>query len=424
MGEIKYIQRDTNGSIKLDAEYIGTDSAGKHMEYILTEENGKLILTPSIHSLSRLYIEPTSACNLNCVTCIRRTWSEKPGFMEMSAFNALVSQLKEFSSLESIMFGGFGEPMHHPEIFNMIAALKVLGLKVEITTNGTMLNKESFEKLFSSGLDTLWVSIDSTETSTFNAIREGADFGGIHDNLKLFKRMNQESDKKMTLGIAFVATKDNVDELSKLRSFAANVWAEKISVSNVIPYDREMESKMLCRKVLFKPLAYTKAEEERIGFKEIIIPEISLPRIDYNETTKDALHDIRGSMMKVKLLNETFKAYDDHCRFVHDRISFIRWDGMVSPCMGLLHSYTTFLNGNERRMNEYTLGSIREKSLKEIWGSSEYKEFRESVFEFEFSPCVLCGGCKDINSNEADCRTDSSPVCGGCLWAQGVIQCP
>lgn len=424
MGEIKYLKRDAKGDLMINSNELGKASASRHQEYIITEENGRLILTPSIHSLSRLYIEPTSACNLSCVTCIRRTWNEAPGFMTMETFDALLDQIIEFKSLESIMFGGFGEPMHHPDIFNMVSSLKSMGLKVEMTTNGTMLNEESLKRLFESGLDALWVSIDSTETATFNMIREGADFGGIYDSLKLFKRINQESERKMTLGIAFVATKDNVKELSNLRSFAASVWAEKISVSNVIPYDREMEDKMLCRKVLFKPLAYTSAEEAKLGFKEIILPEISLPRMDYNELTKDGLHDIRGSMMKVKTLNETFNSYDDHCRFIHDRISFVRWDGMVSPCMGLLHSYTTYLNGNERRMNEYTLGNILEKPFKEIWDSQEYAEFRESVYKFEFSPCVLCGGCKDINSNESDCRTEGSPVCGGCLWAQGVIQCP
>jgi MoaA/NifB/PqqE/SkfB family radical SAM enzyme len=424
MGKIKYLKKESNGSINISSDDIGEISAAKHQEYIITEENGKLILTPSIHSLSRLYIEPTSACNLSCVTCIRRTWDEAPGFMTKDTFDTLLKQLSDFTALESVMFGGFGEPMHHPEIFNMIRSLKSLGLKVEMTTNGTMLNAESLKELFDTGLDSIWVSIDSTETLTFNAIREGADFSGIYESLKLFKRMNQDSKRKLTLGIAFVVTKDNVKDLSNLRSFAASVWAEKISVSNVIPYDREMEGKMLCRKVLFKPLAYTKDEEQRMGFKEIIIPEISLPRIDYTELTKDGLHDIRGSMMKVKTLNESFNSYDDHCKFIHDRISFIRWDGMVSPCMGLLHSYTTYLNGNERRMNEYTLGRISEKTFKEIWDSQEYRDFRESVYKFDFSPCVLCGGCKDINSNSSDCRTDSTPVCGGCLWAQGVIQCP
>jgi hypothetical protein len=29
-----------------------------------------------------------------------------------------------------------------------------------------------------------------------------------------------------------------------------------------------------------------------------------------------------------------------------------------------------------------------------------------------------------LESNEEDCYGNTFPVCGGCLWAQGVIQCP
>ncbi len=413
-----------DGKLDLNGESNSLTNSGKHQEYILTEENGKLILTPSIHSLSRLYIEPTSACNLNCVTCIRRTWKEAPGFMKMETFNLLLEQIDEFPTLESIMFGGFGEPMYHPQIFDMIASLKAKGLKVEITTNGTMLNEESFKKLHEAGLDELWVSIDSTDTTSFNEIREGAQFDSIYKSLLKIKSINQISERKITLGIAFVATTDNVDQLSNLRNFARSVFAEKISVSNVLPYDREMEEKMLYRKKLVKSPELVKSEINRPGWNKILEPLISIPKIDYTEVTKDGLHDVRAGFKMVKLLNEPYKAYDDYCRFIHERISFIRWDGMISPCMGLLHSYRTYLNGNERQMNEYTLGNIKDKTFREIWDSEEYTDFRERVYKFEFSPCVTCGGCKDVNSNETDCRTTGTPVCGGCLWAQGVIQCP
>ena len=44
--------------------------------------------------------------------------------------------------------------------------------------------------------------------------------------------------------------------------------------------------------------------------------------------------------------------------------------------------------------------------------------------EFNFSPCIQCGGCDFFESNQEDCIGSPMPACGGCLWAQGVIQCP
>lgn len=33
-------------------------------------------------------------------------------------------------------------------------------------------------------------------------------------------------------------------------------------------------------------------------------------------------------------------------------------------------------------------------------------------------------GCEMSEANEEDCLGNTFPACGGCLWAQGIIQCP
>ena len=92
--------------------------------------------------------------------------------------------------------------------------------------------------------------------------------------------------------------------------------------------------------------------------------------------------------------------------------------------MGLLHSHTSYLYGNERAIEAYFVGDVRDGDLKTIWDSKEYREFREKVDAFDFSPCHACGGCNYIDANKEDCFGSTFPACGGCLWAQGIIQCP
>jgi hypothetical protein len=117
-------------------------------------------------------------------------------------------------------------------------------------------------------------------------------------------------------------------------------------------------------------------------------------------------------------------APSQQCRFIQDRTTFVRWDGQVSPCMGLLHPYKTYLYGNERKIYSYALGDIRRSTLRKIWNSKEYRAFRERLRAFEFSPCHICGGCTLVDENKEDCFGNTFPACGACLWAQGVIQCP
>jgi len=59
-----------------------------------------------------------------------------------------------------------------------------------------------------------------------------------------------------------------------------------------------------------------------------------------------------------------------------------------------------------------------------VWRDPTLIAFRERVRAFEFSPCTLCDGCLLSETNDEDCYGNPFPTCGGCLWAQGVVQCP
>ena len=56
--------------------------------------------------------------------------------------------------------------------------------------------------------------------------------------------------------------------------------------------------------------------------------------------------------------------------------------------------------------------------------TAAYEAFRSKVREFHFSPCTICGHCSHVEGNEEDCYGNAFPTCGGCLWAEGLIQCP
>jgi hypothetical protein len=54
----------------------------------------------------------------------------------------------------------------------------------------------------------------------------------------------------------------------------------------------------------------------------------------------------------------------------------------------------------------------------------EHLSFRDRVQDFDFAECTICGSCDLAEKNEEDCIGNTFPTCGGCLWAQGVVQCP
>ena len=393
------------------AKFLGAEDT---TTFRVVKHQNKIEIYPNIHNLAKVYIEPTTLCNLNCRTCIRETWHEPLGSMKREVFDGLIEQLKEFKSLQSVMFGGFGEPTYHKEILYMIGQVKALGLKVEMVTNGTLLNEAMLQGMLDNGLDTLWVSFDGTSEDSFDDIRAGASFNEVVQNLRRLKELNRQSTHKIKVGIAFVVMKRNINELRKLGTLIKSVGAEMVSVSNVIPYSSDMLDQMVCENSLDNQSYYPNS-----------IP-INLPFIDKTETTKQTLFELFRNYNNINIMRNHIDTEAGSCRFVKERCTFIRWDGAVSSCMGLLHSYKTYFTCGrmEREVTAYVLGDTRENSLKTIWDGQEYHDFREKVDEFDFSPCLQCGPCDLAEKNEEDCFGNKFPTCGGCLWAQGVIQCP
>ena len=114
----------------------------------------------------------------------------------------------------------------------------------------------------------------------------------------------------------------------------------------------------------------------------------------------------------------------DRCPFVTDGAVVVGWDGGVSPCLPLLHTCTGYLHGYERIAQRHIIGNVNEQPLIDLWRDPAHGVFRERVRTFDFSPCTFCDGCLLSESNERDCYGNEFPTCGGCLWAQGIVQCP
>jgi MoaA/NifB/PqqE/SkfB family radical SAM enzyme len=115
---------------------------------------------------------------------------------------------------------------------------------------------------------------------------------------------------------------------------------------------------------------------------------------------------------------------NNRCPFIEGSVTAIAWDGSLSPCLPLLHSHVSYLKGRERFSRRYVVGNVAERDLDDLWREPDYITFREHVQRFDYAPCTFCGGCDLSKANEEDCIGSTFPTCGGCLWAQGVIQCP
>ena len=381
----------------------------------IEDEAGCVRLRRPVTHLAKLYLEPTVRCNLACRTCIRNVWDEPGGDMVDATFAAVIAGMHHFAPPPTVFFGGFGEPLGHPGIVEMVAEVKALGCPVELITNGVLLTEQISGQLIAAGLDRLWVSLDGARPESYADVRLGAALPAVLANLGRFSDSRPpRRPRRPEIGIAFVAMRSNVSDLPQVLSLGRGLGASHILVTNVLPYTAEMRREIL----------YSRALNDIPYLPSPWTPHLELPMIDVDESTAPALYQVMRSHRNISLAGHNLGDAIDRCPFVDAGAAAIGWDGGLSPCLPLLHDHKSYLNDRERRSRPYVLGNLADKGLADLWYAPEHIAFRQRVRAFDFSPCTFCVGCDFSLANEEDCYRSPFPTCGGCLWAQGVIRCP
>jgi MoaA/NifB/PqqE/SkfB family radical SAM enzyme len=186
--------------------------------------------------------------------------------------------------------------------------------------------------------------------------------------------------------------------------------ADKIIVSNLLSYTQEGLGKIL----------YARSTWEMNGRTF----QVALPRMDLKG---DAMSIVIKAMANEDMggfMGWEYREPMHTCPFMKKAAVAVGQDGRISPCPPLLHSHACFFQGVERRNRECSFGSLKDQDLLDIYNDAQYSAFRKRVKVFDFSPCVSCASCELAEANEEDCTGNTFPTCGGCLWAQGLIQCP
>ena len=134
---------------------------------------------------SRIYIEITYSCNFNCSFC--RKSNREIRFMAKDEFEKIVNEVNEYTDL--IMLHIKGEPLMHPELKHILNSAKMAKLKVNITTNGSLLGK-NIEALKSDSVRQLNISLHSINKDEINNINFDEYISNIFNSVKILRENN------------------------------------------------------------------------------------------------------------------------------------------------------------------------------------------------------------------------------------------
>ena len=365
---------------------------GNSMEYHRIDTGEEVVLLPLKPDIRKIYVEVTTNCNYTCITCIRHSWSDADGHLPWTLFAKMLQDMKALPELQEVHFGGFGEPLTHPMILDMIRACHQAGYRTEMITNGSLLTEDMARSLIQAGLDWIFVSLDGSDDHSFAEIRPGASYREVTDNIRRLQRLKKDQGlRQPELGIEFVATRQNFARLPEMRKVVDELDAHRFIVTNLLPYHESMKDEIL-----------------------------------YDRTVDMAAFGGESVLLSVKSAPNMQLRTQRNCRFVEGRALVVTTRGKVSPCYAFVHSHSCYILGRKKEMLAHDFGDLSKRSLGEIWQDREYALFRWMVRNGRYPSCTDCRmveGCAIAQNNEADCW-GNAPTCGDCLWSREIIVCP
>jgi len=302
-------------------------------------------VTPPIY----VRIKPTNKCNHNCRTCIY-----KPEYVGMHSSMSRNDELSKEKLLEvvedlycigvkAITWSGGGEPLMHPNIIDAIEKARQRGLEQAIITNGQELEGRRLCEI----IDFKWVrvSFDYYDRKSFKKTR-GVNGGGFDKVLQNSKDFAKYKDKDCDFGANFIVTASNYMHLFDIASRLKDIGFENIRfsplwVGNFTHYHRQIEPYVLCR---------------------------------INEC-RSALED------------DNFKVYDSY------DIDFQSQSPVCDRCYVMqvvpvvAADYNVYACHNKAYDEKGLIGSIKDKSFKDLW----FSDGARKIFE-TFKPLVECKG--------------------------------
>ena len=134
-----------------------------------------------------------NVCNARCPFCpqsdIAQSDEFDPKHIKWEHFEKTIRECARYP-VELVRFTGDGEPLLHPQIAEMIALARELGLrKINLTTNGSLLRGKRLVKLLEMPPHILDISLDAFTPETYAKYRVGLEFEttmrNVHEYLRL-----------------------------------------------------------------------------------------------------------------------------------------------------------------------------------------------------------------------------------------------
>lgn len=334
-----------------------------------------------------------NACNLHCLCCYnysplspcRFNREERLRAFPTDLFLSLVEDCARLG-VPRISLAGYGEPLLHPDLTTILAALRQRKIKAFITTNGTLLRRhpELTDLLYGAV-----VSIQAGSPEAFRRMHPNdptASWPRVLEGLRLLQQGG------VPTSLAFVLCSENYQDLEAAIDLAGEYGAS-LAIQPIRPFVRKAEgqaefdaeqkgllrlteahlSELLARRDSLRRRAEQRGVSVYGLWDFLALAERGLTG-DAETGTSERLGDL----------------YQQQPCYVGWFFSRVLIDGTVTACC--------------QCVGGISFGSIARQSFAEIWRSPQYRWFRTTALhaplhETEIWKCCECTVCDSVTKN-------------------------
>lgn len=317
-----------------------------HLDKLKSFKNHKI--TSPIY----IRLKPTNICNHNCSFC-----SYSPSTGDLSVRNELnrvdeipyekiMEILKNFKDMgiKAVTFSGGGEPLIYPYIEEAMEKILEYGINLSIITNGQKLNGKKAEILANAN----WVRIssDASDSKSFSEIRKVPEsyFYELTENIRNFAKIKKPG---CELGINFVVHKRNADQVYRSVKHFKELGVNHIKIT---------------------PMWISNFREYHKPINKSVINQIRRAKIDFADETFEVYDTYENDFSLSSVAERKYK----RCYVMQ-----------ITPVIGA--NCKVYFCHDKAYSKNGTLGSIKDKSFRELWFSDEAKE----IFA-NFNPLIKC----------------------------------
>ncbi len=354
----------------------------------------------------KVTVNNTHKCNLSCPLCFKQF---EPGAnmsypdMPIEIFRSVAEDL--FPAADEVALSVSGEPLAAGPIEEELELGGAYGVRYRITTNGVFLGQERIRRLVLENVAYLHVSMDAASKDTFERIRKGAKWEGVLGGIRALLSERARLGKGPQVWLNFVMMRENIEELPRWVSLAAELGADALYAEHVVvPAALSIQSLVRHRRLAAEKMAEARRRAEALGISLHLPAPYPLPPEGEEDppVTREEARDIvarggEGSSSgeepaagespagPAKLPTpEEIRAWNSRilpgppvpCPYAWKE-TWIHYDGSILCC-----DTPTF---------PHHMGNVKEEKASAAWNGAPYRELRERLASGEaFAACRHC----------------------------------